>query len=82
MTLQFVANVNVILGEVLYTIGTIEGRLEAFNVHGTVRYFAVYDDLTDTRIRCEIFYRNSGDIERIKASSLDVFPDEEDLPTA
>lgn len=105
LTTQFVANVDQILGTTTTAIGTVEGRLEAFNVHGTTRYFNVYDDLTGERIRCEfghripvaaigaaaerrvavdgeIFYREAGEIVRVKAMSLEVFREEEDLPTA
>jgi hypothetical protein len=105
VTSQFVANVDLILGDTISAIGTIEGRLEAFNMHGDRRYFIVYDDLTGARIQCdfgtrisvreigeaahrrvavhgEIVYRHSGVIVRVKAQSLDVFPDETELPTA
>jgi len=105
VTAQFISHVDEILGQTLSAVGTVEGRLEAFNVHGGNRYFNVYDALTDARIRCEfgyripvraigaaaeqrvavqgeIFYRESGDIERVRAQSLEVFPEEEDLPSA
>lgn len=33
-------------------IGSVEGRMEAVNIHGTKRYFTIYDDLTGSRIEC------------------------------
>jgi len=105
VTSQLVANVDSILGQTITAIGTIEGRLEAFNVHGNSRYFNVYDDLTGERVRCDfahridvreigsaverrvavhgqIEYRSSGEIVRLIASSLDLFPEEDDLPSS
>jgi hypothetical protein len=101
---QFLANVEQILGQQVREIGTIEGRLEAINVHRN-RFFNVYDPLTARSIRCdfgqrigstvigealeqrvavygEIVYRESGEIVRIIAQSIEVFPPEEELPTA
>jgi hypothetical protein len=48
-----VANVEAILAEDSYeALGTVEGRLEAVNVHSR-NYFNVYDDLTGARIECQ-----------------------------
>lgn len=103
LTPQLVANVDSILGQTVSAIGTVEGRLEAFNVHGTNRYFNVYDALTGERVRCDfahrievteigaaaerrvavhgqIEYRQSGEIVRVTAQSLELFPEEEELP--
>jgi hypothetical protein len=105
VTVQLIANVDSILGSSITEIGTVEGRLEAFNVHGNRRYFIVYDALTDERIRCdfahridvreigaaaerrvairgEIEYRQTGEIVRVRAAELEVFPEEDDLPSA
>lgn len=47
-----VANVEAILAEDEYeALGTVEGRLEAVNVHSR-NYFNIYDDLTGARIEC------------------------------
>lgn len=102
---QLVRNVDAILGAKVSAIGTVEGTLEAFNVHGTNRYFNIYDALTDVRIRCdfghrilidkiggaaerrvavhgEIKYRETGEIVNVLAYNLDVFPCEDELPSA
>lgn len=104
VTAQLIANVDAILGETITSIGTIEGRLESINVHGT-RVFVVYDSLTGERIPCyfghridvaevgqaverrvavqgEIKYRDNGEIVRVVAHDLSVFPREEELPSA
>jgi hypothetical protein len=48
-----VANVEAILAEDEYeALGTVEGRLEAVNVHNR-NYFNVYDDLTGARMECQ-----------------------------
>jgi len=100
-----VTNVNEVLGAVVTGIGSVEGRLEAFNVHGNNRYFNVYDSLTGARVRCdfghripayevgaaaerrvvvhgEIRYREDGQIVNVVAHTLEVLPDEGDLPSA
>jgi hypothetical protein len=105
LTLQLAANVDQILGGSLHAIGTVEGRLEAVNVHGEQRHFYVYEALTGERVRCdfgrrmaseaiglaldhrvsvhgEIIYRESGSIVRMTVQGLEVFPTEEDLPSA
>jgi len=100
-----VANVNEVLGAIVTAIGSVEGYMEAFNVHGSNRYFYVYDILTGTRIRCdfghriaaaevgataekrvvvhgEIRYREDGQLIKVMAHSIEVKPDDEDLPSA
>jgi len=100
-----VANVNEMLGSVSSAIGSIEGRLESLNVHGSNRYFNVYDSLSGARIKCdfghripadevgaaaekrvlvhgEIRYREDGEIVNVIARSIEVFPPEEELPSA
>jgi hypothetical protein len=102
---KLIAHVDSILGATVSSIGTIEGTLEAFNVHGTARSFSVYDALTGDRIRCdfghrieitqigaaaerrvavhgEIKYRETGEIVNVIAQSMELFPLEEDLPSA
>jgi hypothetical protein len=56
MTAQLVANIETVLGDVVTSLGTVEGRLEAVNVHNS-RYFNVYEDLTGRRIRCDFGHR-------------------------
>lgn len=41
--------------------GTVEGRLEAVNVHGGRRQFVIYDDLTGERIECHFGHRIATD---------------------
>lgn len=57
VTSKLIANVDSILGTTISSIGTIEGTLEAFSVHGAARYFNVYDALTGERIRCDCGHR-------------------------
>jgi hypothetical protein len=53
LTKRTVANVEAILAEDEYeALGTVEGRLEAINVHAR-RYFNVYEDLSGARIECQ-----------------------------
>lgn len=56
-----VANVNEVLGTTVTTIGSVEGRLESLNVHGTNRFFNVYDVLSGARIRCDFAHRIAAD---------------------
>ena len=56
-----VANVNDVLGTIITVIGSVEGRLEALNVHGTNRFFNVYDSLHGARIRCDFGHRIRAD---------------------
>lgn len=51
LTSRLVANVDELTGEAPPRIGTIEGHLEAVNVHGK-RSFAVWERLTGTRVEC------------------------------
>ena len=60
MTADLSTHVEVILGNTVTSIGTVEGRLEGVNVHGGSRYFAVYDDLTGERIQCHFGHRISA----------------------
>jgi hypothetical protein len=105
VTSKLIANVDTILGATISSIGTIEGPLETLNVHGSNRYFNVYDALTGERIRCdfgnrieidqigaaverrvavhgEIKYRENGGIVNVLAQSMEVFPAEDELPSA
>ena len=38
-------------------MGTVEGTLEVFNVHGARRQFVIYDELTGQRIECHFGHR-------------------------
>lgn len=55
------ANVEDILGPKTSALGSVEGRLEMITLRGS--YMAVYDDLTDRRIRC---YFTDQMLEEIK----------------
>lgn len=58
VTAQLIANIDAILGEEVYAVGTVDGRLLGLNVHGQ-RYFNVYDALTSERVRCYFGHRIS-----------------------
>lgn len=102
---RLIRNVDTILGATVSAIGTVEGTLEAFNVHGNARYFNIYDSLTDEKIRCdfghripvsaigaaaerrvavhgEIKYRETGETVNVLAYTMEVFPLEDELPSA
>jgi hypothetical protein len=105
LTGEFVAHVDELLGSTVTSIGTVEGTLEALNVHGTRRVFVVYDALIGTRVLCnfghridaaaigaaaerrvavhgEIKYREGGEIVNVTVQSFEVFPSDDELPSA
>lgn len=57
LTARLVANVEEVLGEDEQTIGTVEGKLEALNVHGQSNRFSVYDALTGSKVECNLTSR-------------------------
>ena len=73
LTAQLIANVDSVLGQFVTSRGTIEGWLEAVNVHD-VRYFSVYDALTGQRVRCNFGTRISAeDVGRAMERRVAVF---------
>jgi hypothetical protein len=56
VTTRTVANIEDVVGRTITAIGTVEGRLEAINVHGD-RVFYVWDPITRRRIRCDFGHR-------------------------
>ncbi len=54
-TPRTMANIDDVLGRTVSAIGTVEGRLEALNVHGD-RVFYVWDPIKG-RVRCDFGYR-------------------------
>ena len=48
---SLVAHVDELLGAASVAIGSLEGRLEALTVHGTIE-FSIYDSITNRRIPC------------------------------
>ncbi len=52
ITSEISAHVDAILEEAYRAFGTVEGTLDAINVHGSKWMFAVYDDLTGRRMNC------------------------------
>lgn len=53
LTSRLIVNVDTILGHEESSTGTIEGALEAFNVHGKNKRFNVYDSLTGRSVECK-----------------------------
>lgn len=53
ITKRLVANVEEVLGPVTEAFGTVEGYLEALNIHGADQQFNVYDALTGKAIPCK-----------------------------
>lgn len=51
---QLVAHVKKVLGPDAESYGTIEGDLEALNVHGTEKHFRVWDSRTGRPVRCQL----------------------------
>ena len=52
LTTRLIANVEQVLGEDERSVGTVEGALEAVNVHGQSSKFNVYDALTGSKVEC------------------------------
>lgn len=52
VTKRLAANVDEVLGKPLLSHGTVEGRLEQFNVHGQKNEFSVYDARDGRRVPC------------------------------
>lgn len=51
---QLVAHVKKVLGPDAESYGTIEGALEALDVHGTEKHFRVWDSRTGRPVRCQL----------------------------
>lgn len=51
-TKRLMTHVDEVLGKPRESIGTVEGRLEALDLHAKPRRFAIFDVLTDKRIDC------------------------------
>jgi hypothetical protein len=54
VTRRIAANVDDVLNKPDVSYGTVEGLLEAVNIHGTNRTFGVYDPLTGKKIECKL----------------------------
>jgi hypothetical protein len=54
LTSRVATNVDDVLGAPDVSYGTVEGRLEALNIHGTNRTFGVYEPLTSKKIDCRL----------------------------
>lgn len=65
VTAQIIANIDVLLGEEVTAIGSVDGRLLGLNVHGQ-RYFNVYDGLSGERVRC--YFGHRIDVEDVGAA--------------
>lgn len=52
LSAQLVANVDKVLGPDDLSYGTVEGALDALNVHGQVKRFHVYDAVSGLRVEC------------------------------
>jgi hypothetical protein len=60
ITSHLIANVDEVTGEAPPRIGSIEGRLEAINVHGKAT-FAIWERLTGTRVECYVADQDTVD---------------------
>lgn len=49
---EFEANVATLVADVVTEYGSVEGAVEGINLHGTTRYFRLYDPLTGRAVRC------------------------------
>ena len=54
VTKRIAANVDEVLGVPDVSYGTVEGLLEALNIHGTNKAFGVYDPLTGKKVECKL----------------------------
>lgn len=57
LTDHLAANVDLLLGEPIQEIGTVEGYLEQVSLHGGQRLFAIFDPVSRLRIDCLIGHR-------------------------
>jgi hypothetical protein len=57
LSVQLVANVEKVLGPDDVSHGTIEGALDALNVHGAAKRFHVYDAVSGLRVECRFTAR-------------------------
>jgi hypothetical protein len=62
-TRQLMDHVDQVMGEGRESIGAIEGKLQALNIHEKPPRFAIYDLLTDQRIEC--FFGPTTDLEEV-----------------
>jgi hypothetical protein len=61
VTRRIAGNVDDVLGTPDVSYGTVEGLLEAVNIHGTNRTFGVYDPLTGKKVECKLTGKVSVD---------------------
>lgn len=62
-TRQLMAHVDQVIGEGEESIGAIEGKLQALNIHEKPPRFAIFDLLTDQRIEC--YFGTDVEIEEV-----------------
>lgn len=62
-TRQLMTHVDQVMGEGRESIGAIEGKLEALNIHEKPPRFAIFDLLTDQRIEC--YFGTNVDLEEV-----------------
>ena len=65
-TRQLMVHVDQVMGEGRESIGTIEGKLEALNIHEKPYRFAIFDLLTDQRIEC--YFGEEVDLEEVRVA--------------
>ncbi len=62
-TKQLMANVDEVMGAGRESIGTIEGKLQALNIHEKPQRFAIFDLLNDQRVDC--YFGEHVDLEEV-----------------
>ena len=62
-TRQLMTHVDQVMGEGRESIGTIEGKLQALNIHEKPPRFAIFDLLTDQRVEC--YFGTNLDLEEV-----------------
>jgi hypothetical protein len=62
-TKQLMTHVDQVIGEGRESIGTIEGKLQALNIHEKPQRFAIFDLLTDRRVEC--YFGENVELEEV-----------------
>jgi hypothetical protein len=74
-TRQVMTHVDQVMGEGCESIGAIEGKLQALNIHEKPPRFAIFDLLTDQRVEC--YFGTTLDLEEVLRGSVAVWPSPE-----
>lgn len=81
VTRQVSVNVDELIAPRLRSLGTVEGRLEAINIHATTPYATVYDMLNGHPVRAHFGRRMLSQVTAVFGKRVAVFGDIQSRPT-